>query len=172
MQARRTLRPWRPGLLFVLLSVQAACMGDRVVFGNIPPSTFKFTTVIEENGLEPGGWQVAQVVVLLGRLSTMFPRAATCDVEVGMPLVNHLGYVSVEHARLESALSADRAARKLLKARERPTASICLLFRTTMEKYLRDPRFSNIPGAKVSRFSNQWVVPRETFPPRRGRYKK
>lgn len=162
----RCLLPW---VLVALMSLQAACMGDRVVVGNIPPSTFKFTTVIEEGGREPGGWQVAQVIVLLGRLSTMFPRAATCDIEVGMPVINHLGYVSVERAQLESARSADRAAHKLLKARERPTASICRLFRTTMQKFLRDRKFSDIPGAKVGSFSNKWLVPRETFPATRGR---
>ena len=93
-----------------------------------------------------------KVLVLLGRLSAAFPRAATCDLEIGMPVINHLGYISVERAQLESAYAADRAARKLLKARERPSASLCYLFRRIMQDLLLDPYFGNIPGARVRPF--------------------
>ena len=157
----------------VLLSA-VGCTGQRIVFGNIPPSTFQFTTVIKHDGTpEPGGWQVAQVVVLLGRLSTMFPRAAFCDVEVGTPIVNRQqGYIPEEMAQVESALAADSAAREMLQARELPTAPICYTFRETMMRYLADPQSGTIAGARVSGFRT-WKgkkIPRRTFPPKRGRH--
>ena len=139
------------------------------MFGNIPPSTFQFVTVLDNPGSSPGGWQVAQVVVLLGRLSTMFPRAATCDVEVGTPIINYRGFVSVETAQEESAVAADLVARELFQERA-PVASVCAAFRKRMTEVLGDAKRGFIPGAKVSRF-NHWrgrKIPRKTFPPRRG----
>ena len=62
----------------VLATLSTAC-GGPVVFGHIPPTTFQFTTTIDLRDDEPGGWQIAQVVVLLGRLSNFFPRAAICE---------------------------------------------------------------------------------------------
>lgn len=141
-----------------------------MVFGAVPPSTFQFTTVVTRDE-EPSGWQVAQVVVLLGRLSLMFPRAAMCYVEVGVPLIHHAGPVTVEEAQFKSAAAADAAAHKILKQHEKPTSTICDLFRKTMGKQLGHPRYGTIPGAKVTGF-RAWhgkKVPRSTFPPRRGR---
>lgn len=142
-----------------------------MVFGNIPPSTFHFVTVIKGDGRAPGGWQVAQVVVLLGRISTMFPRTATCDVEVGTPLVNtQQGVISVEMAQEESARASDDVARELFQER-RPVAEICASFRTRMTRRLGHAKQGTIAGAKVSAFKF-WrgkKPPRKTFPPRRGR---
>jgi hypothetical protein len=143
-----------------------------MVFGNIPPSTFQFTTVVENPRRGRGGWQVAQVVVLLGRLSTMFPRAAVCDVEVGMPVVNtQQGFISVEMAQSASAIASDQAARELFQQREKPTVTICHSFRETMEYFLADKYVGTVGGSRVTRFRS-WPgkkVPRRTFPPKRGR---
>lgn len=167
--------PWMPSsclrivvLLAGTLMLGTGCTSGNVVFGNVPPTTFQFRTVVEHDGSGPGGWQVAQVVVLLGRLSTMFPRAATCDVEVGMPVVNRRqGYLSPERAQEESAIAADRAAHKLLGERKQPTAALCISFRATMQYFLH----STVAGAKVDTF-RPWPgkkIPRRTFPPKRGR---
>ncbi|MEM9488199.1 MAG: hypothetical protein AAGC55_03585, partial [Myxococcota bacterium] len=96
------------------------------MYGNIPPTTFQFVTVVDHDGLGPGGWHVAQVAVLLGRLSTLFPRAAVCDVEVGMPLASrqHV-FISKEFAQARSAEAADLAARKLLGQRQQLSAPLC-----------------------------------------------
>ena len=155
-------------LLIMVPWLQSACAGERVVFGNIPPSTFQFQTLIEHNSGGPSGWHIAQVLILLGRLSTMFPRAATCDVEVGVPLENFEGPVTVEMAQQASATAADRAAREILTQRERPTASICELFRKTMRHILGDRDTGLIKGARVRKFWHP-NIPRTTFPRRRGR---
>lgn len=156
-------------LVLATLAILAGC-SDRMVFGNIPPSTFRFVTVIDNPGRSPGGWQVAQVVVLLERLSTMFPRTATCDIEVGTPIINRQqGFIPVEMAQEESAIAADRVARELFQKRE-PVASLCVAFRKRMTKVLGDANRGPIAGAKVSDFKH-WrrkKVPRKTFPPRRG----
>lgn len=158
-------------LIMAMLLAAAGC-GQRTVFGHIPPSTFQFVTVVEHDGRGAGGWQVAQVVVLLGRLSTMFPRTAFCDVEVGMPVVNRQqGYISVETAQIASASASDQAARELFQQREKPTVSICNAFRTTMEYILANKDIGMIRGSRVTHFRN-WPgkkVPRRTFPPKRGR---
>ena len=131
-------------IMAMLLPATGGCTGDRIVFGHIPPSTFQFVTVVELDGPGAGGWQVAQVVVLLGRLSTMFPRAAFCDVEVGMPIVNtQQGYIPVEMAQMESAMAA----------------------------MFNHPDHGTVAGSRVSGF-HAWKgkkIPRKKFPPKRGR---
>lgn len=150
----------------LLLTAATAC-GNPVVLGYIPPSTFQFTTVVELSDDEPGGWQIAQLLVLLGRLSAMFPRAAVCQVEVGVPIVNgDIGFISVEFAQHASAAAADTAARDLMEKREIPTISACKAFVETMQKRLRPPD-GPIRGAKVNRFTRH-DLPRRTFPPKRG----
>lgn len=157
--------------LLAALTATGGCTNGNVVFGNIPPSTFQFGTVLSHEGPGPGGWQVAQIAVLLGRLSVAFARAAVCDVEVGMPLMNtRQGLITEEMAQIQSAIAADRAARKILGERKKPTATACDSFRTTMEFFLADPKVGTIDGARVSKF-RVWrgkKVPRRTFPPRRG----
>lgn len=60
--------------LFVMLVVAwlAGC-GSHGVQGHIPPSTFKFTTVVPYDGESTGGWKIAQVMVLLARISAALP---------------------------------------------------------------------------------------------------
>lgn len=158
----------RAAFLVAWVLGQGACASERVVFGNVPPSTFQFKTIIDDRSPAGGGWHFAQVIILLGRLGAMFPRAATCDVEIGVPLVNFQGPVSVEMAQEASAVAADRAAREILAQHERPTASICQLFRDTMQYILGDRNIGLIRGARVRRFYEP-NIPRTTFPPRRGR---
>jgi hypothetical protein len=55
-------------LLAALGACQLACVG-----GHIPPSTFQFTNVVPYTGPAGGGWKVAQVLILLSRISPMFP---------------------------------------------------------------------------------------------------
>lgn len=167
MEAMRS-RLCMAAVLFAVIAFTGSC--SNLVFGNIPPSTFRFVTVLKHEGPEPGGWQVAQVVVMLGRLSTMFPRSALCNVEVGTPIVNtQNGYISVELAQEESAKAADATARELLQQHERPVASICIDFREKMTDRLGHATKGSIPGSKVSGFRT-WQrkkIPRRTFPRRR-----
>jgi hypothetical protein len=146
-------------LLAVLGTVQLACVG-----GHIPPSTFQFENVVRYtgNGNETGGWKVAQVLVLLGRLSPSFSSTATCDIEVGVPERNFNGWVLDEFAQVEAAKAADKAARIVLREHQ-PTVLACQQFRAHMQRILGDRNVGTIPGATVTGFQRV-VASRKTFP--------
>jgi hypothetical protein len=156
-------------LLLCLLAgaLQSACAGSHV-FGGIPPASFQFTKVVPYEGaptLEPGGWKVAKVLILLGRLSPMFPEAASCGVEVGVPEFARRRVITDAFAQFESARAADAAARRVFQQRL-PTAQMCHRFRGEMEGLLRGtaPQYKGpIPGARVTGFSTQGI-PHTTFP--------
>jgi hypothetical protein len=112
-----------------------------------------------------GGWKVAQVIILLGRISPMFPEAASCDVEVGVPVVSWQGRITNSKAQLIASLAADDAAQRVF-AERLPTALMCQSFRVKMGAFMTDSKqVQFISGAKVSGF-NPWnieITPR-TFP--------
>ncbi|MFY0525414.1 hypothetical protein ACN28I_20470 [Archangium gephyra] len=118
----RLLVATRGGLLALALlgATQFACVG-----GHIPPSMFQFQNVVPYRGpgTEPGGWKAAQVLILLGKISPIFASTATCDVEVGVPERNVIGWVVDEFAQAEAAKAADKAARIVLRERL-PTALV------------------------------------------------
>ena len=147
--------------LAVFSSVQLACAG-----GHIPPSTFQFTTIVPHTGKEEGGWKVAQVSILLGRLSKVFPQAAVCDIEVGVPVRNVNGLVWDALAQEAAARASDEAARLVLGERI-PVALACDQFRKHMGRILGHHEFGTIPGARVSGFQRVGV-PRTTFPENAG----
>ena len=145
-------------LSLVLLSAcQLACVG-----GHIPPSMFQFQNVVPYTPPEGGGWKVAQVLILLSRISPVFSESATCDIEVGVPEKNVNGWVLDEFAQEAAAKAADEAARIVLRE-HLPTALACDQFRKHMESILRDYPFGTIPGARVTAFQRVGV-PRKTFP--------
>ncbi|HYO65855.1 MAG TPA: hypothetical protein VEU33_07225 [Archangium sp.] len=144
--------------LTLLGAALLACVG-----GHIPPSTFQFHNVVRYSGdgKEAGGCKVAQVLILLSRISPVFSSTATCDIEVGVPERNRNGWVLDEFAQLESAKAADKAARIVLKEKI-PTGLACVQFRMEMQRILTDKNTGAIPGTQVTAF--QWNVPRSTFP--------
>jgi len=106
----------------------------------------------------PSGWKVAQVRVLLGRLSPLLPEAAYCDVEIGVPEMTHLGVVTDSFAQIEAAEAADVAARRIL-SRRLPTAILCREFRRELQLLLA----ASIPGVRVTGFITPGAEYR-TFP--------
>jgi hypothetical protein len=123
---------------------------------------FQFTNIVPHTGTDTGGWKVAQVLVLLGRISPVFPQTAVCEIEVGVPERNRNGLVWDALAQEASARAADEAARIVLRERV-PVALACQHFRERMERILGDWKVGTIPGAKVTGF-NTVGVPRTTFP--------
>ncbi|QRN94343.1 hypothetical protein JRI60_35150 [Archangium violaceum] len=111
LTARGVLLSW-----VVLGALQLACVG-----GHIPPSMFQFQNVVPYTPPDGGGWKVAQVLVLLGKISPIFSSTATCDIEVGVPEKNVNGWVLDEFAQVEAAKAADEAARIVLRE-QLPTA--------------------------------------------------
>ncbi len=146
-------------LLAVLATVLLTCVG-----GHIPPATFQFENVVRYtgDGKETGGWKIAQVLILLGKISPMFSSAATCDVEVGVPERNLNGWVLDEFAQVAAAKAADEAARMVLREHQ-PTALACQQFRAHMQRILGDRNFGTIPGAMVTGFQRV-ISSRKTFP--------
>lgn len=160
------MHPWlRVTTQWVLLSLALVGAGPGTcVGGHIPPSIFQFQNVVRYsgNGKEPGGWKVAQVVISLGRISTVYPATATCDIEVGVPERNGSGWVLDEFAQAEAAKAADKAARIVLKEKI-PIGLACIQLRTHMQRVLTDKDTGSIPGAQVTGFQRVGV-PRSTFP--------
>ena len=144
-------------LLAAFGSCQLACVG-----GHIPPSMFQFTNVVPYTGPEGGGWKVAQVLILLGKISPMFSAAATCDIEVGVPEKYGNTWVANEFAQVEAAKAADHATRRVLREHQ-PTALPCIKFREHMQSILTDKVSGPIPGATVTKFRISGVSPL-TFP--------
>ena len=144
-------------LLAILGAAQLACVG-----GHIPPSMFQFQNVVPYTPPGTGGWKVAQVLVLMGKISPSFPSTAVCEIEVGVPEKNVKGWVTNESAQVEAAKAADEAARIVLREHQ-PTALACIKFREHMQSILSDLNFGPIPGAKVTGF-RAVGVPRTTFP--------
>jgi hypothetical protein len=123
---------------------------------------FQFTNVVPYTPPEGGGWKVAQVIVMMGRISTVFPMNAVCEIEVGVPEKNVNGWVTDEFAQAAAAKAADEAARIVLRE-HLPTALACARFRKHMGDILGDKQFGTIPGAQVTGFQREGV-PRKTFP--------
>ena len=148
-------------MLAAAIGLQLACI-EPIVLGGIPPSMFQFTNIVQQGEPGPGGWKVAQVVILLGRLSPHYPEATVCEIEVGLPEENAINKVTDARAQRAAARASDVAAREVLKERL-PTATACQRFRDIMERYLRDSKKGGISGAKVTAF-RRTGVPRRTFP--------
>jgi hypothetical protein len=123
---------------------------------------FQFTNVVPHSGPGEGGWKVAQVVVLLNRISPSFPRNAVCEIEVGVPEVNKRGPVTDELAQAAAAKAADEAARIVFREWQ-PTALLCQQFREHMQRIMTDRDFGTLPGTRVTGFLRDGV-PRMTFP--------
>jgi hypothetical protein len=144
-------------LLAVLGAAHLACVG-----GHIPPSTFQFENIVPYTPPGEGGWKAAQVLVLLHRISSVFPQSATCDIEVGVPERNLNGWVLDEAAQAAAAKAADEAARIVLRE-HLPTALACQQFREHMQRIMNTPGPAYIPGTRVTVFQRV-LVSRKTFP--------
>lgn len=127
--------------------------------GHIPPETFQFHGVVPYTPPGTGGWKVAQVEILLGRISRRNPREVWCDIEVGVPEVNWKGRVHDADAQDACALASDKAARFVLRQREITSAALCAAYRTRMRELLEEP----IPGVDVTKFKTPGIRP-ERFP--------
>ena len=148
---------WSRGLLSCLTVI--LLQGCGAVFGHIPPEAFQFHEVVPYTPPGEGGWKVAQVNILLGRISRKWPQGAWCDVEVGVPAVNWRGLVHDEDAQEACAEASDKASRFALRRRMATVAALCEAYRTKMREFLK----KSLPGAEVTRFQTQGITP-EKFP--------
>jgi hypothetical protein len=138
----------------LVLLVMAACA--TLVVGGIPPSSFEFHGIVPLDTSPPGGWKVAQIVIMLGHLSESGPQPAWCDVEVGVPEYNIDGPVLDVEAQELCALAADRAAQVALKEQGLASAVLCRRFISEMEAFLRQ----SIKGATVTKFRTPGISPK------------
>ncbi|WP_146210075.1 hypothetical protein [Vitiosangium sp. GDMCC 1.1324] len=142
------------GAMVLLLDGCATVSG-----GHIPPSAFEFHDVVDKTGPEPGGWKIAQVNILLTRVSQLRPLQAWCDVEVGVPVTNWKRAISNVTAQRRSAEAADAAAQMVLSGPETVSALACDQFRVEMLRLLREP----LKGVRVTKFLTAGIEPK-TFP--------
>lgn len=100
-------RWWRLLLLGGLSLLLEACAA--VSGGHVPPSAFEFHEVVSKEGQEAGGWKVAQVYILLSRVSRRRPLQAWCDIKVGIPIKSDRRSVPSATAQRKCAEAADEA---------------------------------------------------------------
>ena len=150
----------KPANRLLVLFFTCVCLLACATFvqGSIPPAAFEFKNVVPISPREPGGWKVAKLKILLGRISPIFSMAAYCDIEVGIPELNLRGPVSDEFAQVEAAAAADEAARLAL-AENLPTSEVCRIFQAEMGRILS----AAIPGVRVTKFLMP-DVPYKSFP--------
>lgn len=132
---------------------------STIVTGGIPPSAFEFHPTVPVVRWQPGGWKVAQVIILLGSASPSGPRAVWCDIEVGIPQVNYLGPVLDEEAQGVCAAAADQASRAVLQQRLEVSVLICKRFQEEMEAIIS----RSIPGVRVTKIQTLGLQPKR-FP--------
>ncbi|WNG45053.1 hypothetical protein F0U60_13790 [Archangium minus] len=142
------------GAMILLLDACATVSG-----GHIPPSAFDFHDFVSEQGPEPGGWKIAQVNILLSRVSRSRPLQAWCDVEVGVPVINSRRTISNVVAQRRASAAADAAAQMVLRGAETVSALACQQFRNEMLRLLVE----SINGATVTKFVRQGIEPK-SFP--------
>ncbi len=145
-----------------------------IVMGGIPPGSFEFHPTVFIGKAHPGGWKVAQVIIMLGSSSVSGPRGVWCDIEVGTPQVNYLGPVLDEMAQGVCAAAADQAARTVLRQGLGISALICKRFQEEMETIIS----RSIPGVRVTKIQTPGLQPKRfpdgdelgllRFPARRG----
>lgn len=152
---------WTLMLRTVALMVVSLWLGgcSTIVTGGISPSAFEFHPMVPIGGVQPGGWKVAQVIILLGSASVSGPRAVWCDIEVGLPQVNYLGPVLDEEAQGACAAAADQASRVVLQQRLEVSALICRRFQEEMEAIIS----KSIPGVRVTKIQTPGFQPKR-FP--------
>jgi hypothetical protein len=127
--------------------------------GHIPPSAFKFQDFVSEPGPGPGGWKIAQVNILLERVSQRRPLHAWCDVEVGVPIINWKRPIPNATAQRRASEAADASAQVVLSGPETVSALACIQFRDEMLKLLE----VSVPGSTVTKFIRKGIEP-TTFP--------
>ncbi|WP_257459711.1 hypothetical protein [Archangium lipolyticum] len=102
---------------------------------------------------------MAQVNILLARISEYRPLQAWCDVEVGVPITNKKRSISNTVAQKRSSEAADEAAQVILLGNETISALACKHFREEMLRVL----LVSIKGATVTKFITQGIEPK-SFP--------
>jgi hypothetical protein len=152
---------WKLVLRTIALVVVCLWLGAcaTMIMGGIPPSAFEFHSTVPIGEWQPGGWKVAQVIILLGRASASGPRAVWCDVEVGIPQVNYLGPVLDAEAQGVCAAASDHASRVVLQQRLEVSALICKRFQEEMEALIG----KSIPGVRVTKIQTPGFQPKR-FP--------
>ncbi|HYO57208.1 hypothetical protein [Archangium sp.] len=144
-------------LLGAMALLLAACA--TVSGGHIPPSAFEFHDFVSEQGPEPGGWKIAQVNILLSRVSRRRPLQTWCDVEVGVPIINWKRSISNVVAQKRASEAADAAAQMVLRGPETVSVLACQQFREEMLRLLK----KSLDGVKVTKFYTQGLEPK-SFP--------
>lgn len=130
-----------------------ACAGNGRVPGSyksgsrITPGYFRFATIIPDDGSR-SGWRAVCIKALMGQglPNQPYASARVCRFEVGTPLRNYKGPVSLPAAQNAATAAANDAAYSVLQRSAGVDETTCIRFRTEMNRRLK----SLIPGAEVS----------------------
>jgi len=125
---------------------------DGVNAGPFAAKTFKFITIVADDGDGPaGGWQEASANLRIIRLNYgIFPEIWYCPVRVGMPLRTQVnGPILPDYAATITAQVANKVAREMKKNNsDLPQGIYCITMKSEMAALFASPQYKSF-GAKM-----------------------
>lgn len=144
-------------LVLVILSGCAAGPTRTIVEGQLLPRHFRFVTVVEQSGNEPGGWRAACIYLPIRRDTG---DAFICKFGVEMPIATQAdGLFSEPLAQRISADCANQAAYGVLSLAtpETPLGVACEGFKSTYNEILN----RSVRGSRVKTRCHERTTPVE-----------
>jgi hypothetical protein len=132
----------------VALAALLACVSTPE-WDPIAPSEFHFVPIVAPQGMGPGGWKAARLLITLARQDGHTFKPVLCKVQVEVPEINFRGPVTDEYAQSCAATASDQAADRVLR-QNFLSAELCKRYHLEMERILREL----IPGARVKDFAD------------------
>ncbi len=132
-------------LLLLLLSGCAAPRSVTLVEGQLEPRHFRFVTIVEQRGNDPGGWRAACLHL---PIQSDTGDAIICRMGVDMPIkTEEDGFISLSLAQRIAANCANSAAQHALTATtlETPLGVACESFKNSFHLMLN----AAIAGSRV-----------------------
>lgn len=126
-----------------------------IVTGEIEPRHFQFTTIVEQDRDEPGGWRAACVHIRIQRDTT--GESFICKFGIETPLRNKEGPISTPLAQRIAAERTNEAARLVFGASTpvSPLGMLCESFKATLSPLVE----ASIAGARVKKACHKKTVP-------------
>jgi hypothetical protein len=130
------------------------------VFGSIDPTRLKFVQIVPYSP-PTGGWQAVSVIVSFvyeswsGLFTNSFYRRQEINMEIGVPIKNHTGTISVAYAQTSAVQAMDMAAEVVGESGELGTPAAITTMRFWTQLYLS----TLIPGATVSAPVTKKLIP-------------
>lgn len=130
-------------------------------FGTINPLKLAFVDIVPYSGTGPGGWRAVSVIVTFGYTSLggiftgSYIRTQAISMEIGVPIKNMYGIVSLFHAQECAVQAMDMASKLIGESGTLGTPAAVLSMRSWTQTFLS----ALIPGARVGAPITKILVP-------------